>query len=794
MMRLFSRFITTILFLTLVFSSFFMSPEVLALVTQLNSDRDPFPRKVLLELFTATWCGPCATYGYLADEIADEFGPDKVILVRNQCWKDGLNTPETDARADFYRINGVPAMITGGMKRSHPGEVEKNRQFIQLFLKKKSPFQIRMQYNNKSLQVNLQNGSSTEYEHVRLITLLYENMVLYEGQNGEKVHKKVVRDYIEDQMGKDISFASNETIEESISVQYKMNTNKEYTFVCFLQDAETNEVYQAESIKVEKTDIPLPDLEVSHSSSLDKIVEGESCTIKTTIHNAGLAPSGTCKLELHLSLYDDWSLAETVRMPEAEIPCLASNQSSEISFHFLFPDLQAGEYPVWMLLVVDSKQEVTEINEYNVFKNPSPIHVSDPKPKIETPIPISPSEGEKISLPYTFRWIKAEGAVKYLLTISTVSSEQENHFTRLTQEPWFLFSSDESFLLANQFYRYSVTAYTEAGDKSTPSDWVSFYVNPISKTYFPLKASCVLSGISLQWEAVNDATGGYRIYRKKAYETSYPSKPINEFSIAETYYICTEELIAKETYCFIIKPLDKFLQEMKTKESVEVCITYFPIEPTPVSISIDPISLTMYPNQSKQFSAVVYDQEHRVMPNTPVQWSLQGDIGTVDSNGIFLALRKGVGKIIAKAGSIVSSADITVISHPILVTLQIGNVTATVKRDTETSTIQLDHPPFIQQGFTMVPIRFIGEAFGAKVEWNPSYHMIILEFEQKGMSILLTIDSLVAYRNGQKIILEVAPVIRNGRSFVPLRFVGETIGCQIEWNGEKQIIQMVYTE
>src|SRR5450830_1163174 len=67
-------------------------------------------RKTLMELFTATWCPYCATYGPNADRACDELGPQQVILLRNQVGQDGLDTVETNARCSFYGVTGLPTL------------------------------------------------------------------------------------------------------------------------------------------------------------------------------------------------------------------------------------------------------------------------------------------------------------------------------------------------------------------------------------------------------------------------------------------------------------------------------------------------------------------------------------------------------------------------------------------------------------------------------------------------------------------------------------------------------------
>ncbi|RXT13514.1 stalk domain-containing protein [Ammoniphilus sp. CFH 90114] len=82
---------------------------------------------------------------------------------------------------------------------------------------------------------------------------------------------------------------------------------------------------------------------------------------------------------------------------------------------------------------------------------------------------------------------------------------------------------------------------------------------------------------------------------------------------------------------------------------------------------------------------------------------------------------------------------------------------------------------------TMVPIRFISEELGAEVNWNPVSKTVLLDAAEK--NIVLTIGSNQATVNGKTHTLDTKPMIRDGRTFVPLRFISESFGAQVEWIG-----------
>ncbi|GAA3405005.1 N-acetylmuramoyl-L-alanine amidase [Paenibacillus hodogayensis] len=102
-------------------------------------------------------------------------------------------------------------------------------------------------------------------------------------------------------------------------------------------------------------------------------------------------------------------------------------------------------------------------------------------------------------------------------------------------------------------------------------------------------------------------------------------------------------------------------------------------------------------------------------------------------------------------------------------------------------------PQIVNGGTTIVPVRIISEELGAKVSWIPKERQV--KIERKDVAIVMTIDNKVATVNGTKQpALDAPPVIQEGNTLVPIRFVAEQFGLQVGWDGEAQAVKLFETE
>lgn len=93
--------------------------------------------------------------------------------------------------------------------------------------------------------------------------------------------------------------------------------------------------------------------------------------------------------------------------------------------------------------------------------------------------------------------------------------------------------------------------------------------------------------------------------------------------------------------------------------------------------------------------------------------------------------------------------------------------------------LRTDVPPYQTAGRTMVPLRVISESMNATVNWDPAAGQVTVLQDRK--ILVLTIGSKQALVNGETKLLDVPAATIKGRTFVPLRFVSEALGCGVDY-------------
>ncbi len=129
----------------------------------------------------------------------------------------------------------------------------------------------------------------------------------------------------------------------------------------------------------------------------------------------------------------------------------------------------------------------------------------------------------------------------------------------------------------------------------------------------------------------------------------------------------------------------------------------------------------------------------------------------------------------------------TISASAAVVEFKIDDTKFTAENNGTVENKTIEAAPFIESGRTMVPVRAIAEAFGSNPVWNAEAREVIIKNEAS--EIKLYIDNKTAYVNGQSVTLDVSPKIVSGRTFVPLRFVSESLKYNVNYvNTTRQVV------
>lgn len=106
----------------------------------------------------------------------------------------------------------------------------------------------------------------------------------------------------------------------------------------------------------------------------------------------------------------------------------------------------------------------------------------------------------------------------------------------------------------------------------------------------------------------------------------------------------------------------------------------------------------------------------------------------------------------------------------------------------------MDASPFIAEGRTYVPVRYLAEAMGAVVDWDGAEERVSLVSPNWGKVIELFIGRPVVVVCGEERPIPVAPVVREGRTYLPARFVAEAFGYRVNWEPSTRMVIISSTQ
>jgi len=223
-----------------------------------------------------------------------------------------------------------------------------------------------------------------------------------------------------------------------------------------------------------------------------------------------------------------------------------------------------------------------------------------------------------------------------------------------------------------------------------------------------------------------------------------------------------------------------------------------PIDKTPPELTIvSPADNTEVEVSSVTITVEAYDKETGISSVTINGISAREDPYNKNRyfNQVNLKYLKNTIEMIAtnRLGQKTTKKIIIIRKNPIILELWINKPEAFVDGQ---KTI-LEAPPTIMKNRTFVPVRFISEAFGAKVDWDHQEQKISIFYDNITINLWLTSSKVEKQtKTGDDIkietfVLESPPFIYHDRTLIPIRFISESFGAQVHWDSKIQKVTII---
>ncbi|OXT09583.1 copper amine oxidase [Thermoanaerobacterium thermosaccharolyticum] len=94
--------------------------------------------------------------------------------------------------------------------------------------------------------------------------------------------------------------------------------------------------------------------------------------------------------------------------------------------------------------------------------------------------------------------------------------------------------------------------------------------------------------------------------------------------------------------------------------------------------------------------------------------------------------------------------------------------------------IKFDIPPVVKSGTTLIPVRAVVESLGANVNWDAASNTVTITKGDK--TIVFDLNNSKVYVNGTEVTISMPAMEISNRTFVPLRFIAESLGVKINYD------------
>ncbi|MCR6544581.1 beta-propeller domain-containing protein [Dehalobacterium formicoaceticum] len=151
-----------------------------------------------------------------------------------------------------------------------------------------------------------------------------------------------------------------------------------------------------------------------------------------------------------------------------------------------------------------------------------------------------------------------------------------------------------------------------------------------------------------------------------------------------------------------------------------------------------------------------------------------------------LSLKNVSKKNVKKIGFLVTLLLVMVGAFCLFSTFDTANGQGEIKVICNNKTLKFDVQPRIVDNYVFVPFRTVFEALDAQVTWDEKTGTIKAVSEQSVLEINLHENTAII--KGNKVTLSPKPIIENGQTLLPLRFVSEALYARVSWDGARKTV------
>lgn len=104
--------------------------------------------------------------------------------------------------------------------------------------------------------------------------------------------------------------------------------------------------------------------------------------------------------------------------------------------------------------------------------------------------------------------------------------------------------------------------------------------------------------------------------------------------------------------------------------------------------------------------------------------------------------------------------------------------------------MSLDSEPYISNGRTMLPVRALAEALDSKVDWDAVTRTATLKTKDNKI-VTITLEQSSMTVDGKSVILDAPAEIKDGRTFLPMRAIAESLGAEVKWSASSKTATVI---